>query len=212
VRRPPRRPWRALLASVACTAAVAVGCNPADTPLQRSTALFRDGTCEVGLVGDSLLVGARDIGGIVRRFEELGCGIRGLDARQSRSTREGVDIVQQWALDGRLPRVLVVALGTNDCSGPAVEPQVRRLLEIIGADRPVVWVNAWRRGCDGWINDALLRTQQALGARADGGNLWILNHWQWVADDRSVLATDGVHLTAEGYRRHAERIVRSVAG
>jgi lysophospholipase L1-like esterase len=212
VRRSRRGPWRALLAVLAGAAVVAVGCNPADTPFERSTTVFGGTGCEVGLVGDSLLVGARDAGGLIARFQERGCGVTGLDARQSRSTREGADVVQRWAETGRLPRVLVVALGTNDCSSASFVPQMRRILQLAGPDRPVVWVNVWRRGCDGWVNDALWRAQQELGGRADGGNLWILNHWQWVADGAAVLAPDGVHLGVEGYRRHADRIVRSVVG
>ena len=187
---------------------VLAGCNPPDTPLQRA-----GGNCVVGVVGDSLTVGARDSGGLVQRFAARGCAVTAIDARTSRPSTEGAAIVESWAASDRLPAILVVALGTNECSAPSFIPSARRILAAAGPNRPVVWVNTWRPGCDTAVNDSLFALQNELtAARADGGNLWILNHWSWIFDARWALARDGIHLNPSGYAAYADRIVTAVAG
>lgn len=201
-----------VVVGVVLALSVATGCDPESTPLQRSTALNVDGACEVGIVGDSLVVGARDIGRLTQVLASRGCAVTAVDARTGRSTAEGANVVDAWAALGALPRVLVVGLGTNDCNAAAFEAQVRRILARVGPDRPVVWVNSWRPGCDTALNDVLFAVQAELGARSDGGNLWILNHWQWIYENPGLLARDRVHLNADGYRAHAQRIADKVTG
>lgn len=203
-----------LVAAVLATAAVGLvsACNPEDTPLQRSTAIAGDPACQVGVIGDSLTVGARDLGGLVGRFGSVGCSVVNVDARVGRPAAEGASVAEAWAAWNVMPRILVMAVGTNDCSRAAMASAVRRVLDAAGPDRPVVWINTWRRGCDGPVNGALFDAQNALATRPDAGNLWILDHWSAVRADPGQLARDGVHLTAAGYRAHADRIVRSVAG
>lgn len=205
------RPLIAVVLAVAAMGLVSA-CNPEDTPLQRSTTLAGDPACQVGVIGDSLTVGARDLGGLVGRFGSVGCAVVNVDARVSRPAAEGASIAEAWAAWGVMPRILVVAVGTNDCSRGAMTAAVRRVLAAAGPDRPVVWVNTYRRGCDGPVNGALFDVQNELAARPDGGNLWVLDHWGAIRADPGQLARDGVHLTAAGYRAHADRIVRAVAG
>ena len=110
------------------------------------------------------------------------------------------DIVERWKRESTIPPILVVGLGTNDCSASVFERHVRRILSAAG-DRPVVWVNTWRSGCDLAVNDVLLGIQKdELNARADGGNLWIVDHWSWVNSNRGVLSTDRIHLNRPGYK------------
>lgn len=162
----------ALLAVVQAVAFL-TGCNPEDSPRERAAAVTGRGDCRVGLIGDSLLVGARDTGRITERFASVGCTVTAVDAKVSRFTVEGATIAEAWAAFGVMPDILVVGLGTNDCSRDAVLPAVRRTLAAAGPDRPVVWVNSWRPGCDGAINQTLHDVQRELDVRADGGNLWV---------------------------------------
>lgn len=192
--------------------AVASGCNPGVTPLARSSEVFANPRCQVGIVGDSLLLGARDIGGLTAQFGQRGCEVAAVDVRKSRHTSEGLAVIDTWARHGVLPRVLIVGLGTNDCNGEVFDGQVRHVLRLAGPERPVVWINTWRPGCDRALNDALFAIQAELNARPDGGNLWILNHWQWIFENRGFLARDGIHLTSDGYRAHAARLASAVTG
>jgi hypothetical protein len=207
--------WRRTGARVAVVGLVAVlasACNPQETPLARSIGTSGDTGCQVGVVGDSLIVGARDIGGLVQKFNARGCDVTAVDAHTGRHTATGVAVIDAWASHGLLPRILVVGLGTNDCNGAVFDAQVRQVLAVVGPVRPVVWINTWRPGCDRAIDNALFGIQLGLDLRPDSGNLWILNNWQWVFENRGVLARDGIHLTAGGYRWDADRIVQAVVG
>lgn len=207
---PSRRPGaglRLLVAGLAIALGwIATGCNPTDTPISRA-----GGSCSVGVVGDSLTVGARDLGGLAARVSARGCTLVALDARKSRPTAEGASIVEGWASRGALPSILVVALGTNDCSTAAFVPAMNRILAAAGPDRPVVWVNSFRRGCDGAVNGPLLATQLRLGERPDKGNLWIVDNCSWLTARPGLLARDGVHLRdGGGYSQLADRIVAAL--
>jgi lysophospholipase L1-like esterase len=199
--------------ALAIVVALGGGCDPDGSPLGRLQALTGSGACQVGVVGDSLTVGARDTGELVRRFVERDCDVVGIDGRVGRSTAEGASIVESMAATGTLPPILVVALGTNDCSGSAFGGQARRILAAAGTLRPVIWVDVWRVGCDAQVNTALWSLQVERNAlEPDLGNLWILDHWSWIREHPGLLAHDRVHLRAEGYRQYAERIARFVSG
>lgn len=194
---PAMSPRVRLAALVICAAVLAAACVPA--PAQRSAEQFPGARCQVGVVGDSLTVGARDFGGLAGRLAARGCEVTAIDAVQGRSTSVGADVVERWTREGRLPRILVVALGTNDCNARSFSRSAQRIMAAAGG-RPVVWVNTWRVGCDGPIN-AVIGTLPGA---------WVLDHHGWVAAHVSVLSRDGVHLNAGGYAQHAERIANKV--
>lgn len=191
-------------------ALVGSACNPADAPVERSSTVFGNGPCQVGVVGDSLTVGADRFGSIRSVFEDQGCEVLAVDAREGRPTSEGATVVESWAASGTMPRILVVALGTNDCSAETFRRHVARIMAAAGPDRPVVWVNTWRAGCDVGINRVINNTQLGYSQRPDDGNLWIVDFHGWVSLNQGVLSRDRVHLTADGYRQHARRIVDAV--
>lgn len=206
----PVLPYRRRARTFALILAVAVlvACNPPDTPRSR---VGKD--CRVGIVGDSLMVGADAFGALRDRIAAGGCRVTRFDAQVSRPSSEGAAIVEEWARAGLLPRVVVVSLGTNDCHAATFARSVDRILAAAGPNRPVVWVNTWRAGCDRAINDVLTGVRDDLFTRRrDHGNLWIVDHFGSVTANRSVLASDGVHLSRTGYEQHAARIARVVTG
>lgn len=202
----------AILGGLAVLGIVLTSCNPNDTPLARSQVVWDAPECQVGVVGDSLAEGARDLGDLTAKFQARGCEVINIDAEVSRHSTDGAAIVETWAAMDVLPRILVVALGTNECNTAAFAGPFWRILAAAGPDRPVVWVNSWRPGCDLEVNNALFAFQEELNLRADMGNLWIVNHWQWVYENRGVLAGDGIHLNTAGYQGYADRIVAAVLG
>jgi hypothetical protein len=199
---------RALAIAAALVVAVLAlsACNPEGTPRQRAA-----GNCVVGVVGDSLTVGARDYGGLAAKFAARGCTVTAIDARVGRPTVEGAGVVEAWARNGTLPAILVVALGTNDCNPAVFEPAARRIIAAAGG-RPVLWVNTWRARCDGAINGVINSIQLGMNVHPDKGNVWILDHWSWIHANRGMLGRDGLHLSRGGYEAHADRIVASVTG
>ena len=120
-----------------------------------------------------------------------------------------------WGLDGQIspgldeakelrsstPAVWVVQLGTNDIAAEPLDRAryrelVTTMLDTIGADVPVVWVNVHRndRPEASRAFDDTLR----LVART-WPNLTIAD-WDAVAGNEQVLAADGIHLGAGGRR------------
>ena len=175
--------------------------NPLGTPRARA------GRCSVGIVGDSLLVGARDLGDLKARLYDDVCSITAIDGKVGRPSSAGASIVENWASSGSLPAILVVELGTNDCSASVFEQNARRILKAAGSERPIVWVNTWRAGCDTAINGVLDRLRYEGRSRSDGGRLWTVDDHDWITAHRQYLGGDGIHLTAAGYRAYAQRMV-----
>jgi hypothetical protein len=130
-----------------------------------------------------------------------------------------------WGLDGQIspgldeakqlrastPAVWVVQLGTNDIAAEPLDRAryqelVTKMLDTIGADVPVVWVNVHRndRPEASRAFDDTLR----LVARTRP-NLTIAD-WDAVAGHEPVLAADGIHLGAAGADRFVETIALAV--
>jgi lysophospholipase L1-like esterase len=202
-RRRPRIVVTAILAAVAA-ALVLPGCDPPDTPRARS------GRCQVGIVGDSLTVGMVTYGDVEAQLAAAGCATTAVDGVVSRLTHAGATIVEGWAADDALPAILVVELGTNDCTASVFERHARRILVAAGPDRPIVWINTWNPRCDAAINAVIADLQAEGSVRSDGGRLWIVDHRGWIAANRHLLSSDGLHLTAEGYRAYAQRLVEAL--
>lgn len=206
---PPRRarPFArilVLLTGSVALLALASCANPPGTPRARA------GRCNVGIVGDSLLVGAQSSGGLGGKLHENVCSVTVSDGKVGRPTSAGASIVSGWADQDALPAILVVELGTNDCSAGAFEREAREIIESAGPDRPIVWVNTWRPGCDGPINEVIDDLRKESRKDGGGGRLWVVDHHRWIEQNPGYLAPDGIHLTTEGYEEFAQRIVDSL--
>jgi hypothetical protein len=124
-------------------------------------------------------------------------------------TADGVQHLR--ALGVRLPRYVVLSLGTND--DPRLvsrfRASIRGVMAVAGSRRCVVWPNIVRPPAAGTTYAGYNR---ALAAEARArGNLRIVD---WVAMARTHpewLRKDGVHVAAAGYRARAAAIVRALA-
>lgn len=202
--RPASRRVRALglgLLAVAVFALAACNNNPPDTPRARA------GRCQIGMVGDSLTVGVRDYGGIKQKLYDNVCSITDISGKVGRLTSTGATIVEGWKAAGTLPSILIVGLGTNDCTASVFERHARRILAAAGPTRPIVWINTWNPRCATAINGVITKLQAESRRAVKGGRIWILDHHGWISTHKQYLAGDGIHLTTAGYRAHAQRIV-----
>jgi hypothetical protein len=157
-------------------------------------------TTPVTLVGDSLNVG-------IEPYLPDALHGRRIDAHDlvGRATDEGVDVLA--GLGPRLAPVVVVSLGTNDAPGTEANfgRLVRRAVELVGADRCLVWATIVRDGSPrAGFNDVL------ADAATQNGNVRIVDWASLVADAPELLASDAVHGTPDGYRRRAEATARAV--
>ncbi len=194
-----------VLCALVAVAVVATACQPAGTPRSRVRA------CQVGVIGDSLTVGANQ-SGLREAFSRRGCTLAFSNARSGRPTSEGATLAENIARVGWMPQILVVALGTNDWDPVVFERHARRILAAAG-NRPVVWVNTYKGNNlanSQSINNVLVRLQIERSGLAGGGNLWVWDHYGFVAANRGVLAGDRVHLSGGGYRVHAANIAAAV--
>jgi lysophospholipase L1-like esterase len=154
----------------------------------------------VTLVGDSLNVGIEPF-----LREELDGWRVDANDRVGRTTREGIDELRR--LGAQLAGVVVVSLGTNDLDGSEEEFRglVGEAIEIVGPGRCLLWATIVRAGVERRGLDRVLRT-----ASAANGNVRLVDWAEMVAQDDSLLASDLVHGTPEGYARRAEETARAV--
>ena len=133
-----------------------------------------------------------------------------VNAKSGRPTAPTVDILSQWASAYRLPRRIVMAVGSNDIFNPSVfSAQVNRVMTITGPTITVYWpeihVSRWSQSTGVQVadqrNSAWLNTQ-LYAAAAKHPNLKIISWATFLAEKPAyqigTYLTDGVHTTAAG--------------
>jgi lysophospholipase L1-like esterase len=126
----------------------------------------------------------------------------------SRHAFEGADVLRGYG--SSLPRVIHVSLGTNDDprSVEAFRAAIREVMDVAGPRRCVVWANIVRPPVEGASYTGYNRAlAQESGPRE---NLRVVNWARMVRQNPHWLATDGVHVSAEGYQARATAVARSV--
>ena len=187
--------------------AMVVGAAPAQAGPRRydTHATFR--AASVWVYGDSITY--FDYPELRTRF--AGQGLRSaVDAEYGIRTKPAVDrLEQRIAYLHRAPRVLVMALGTNDTDDPSVIPaQMERVARLVPSTTTVVWVNVWKRS---WNIAASYQARDVAGTADVNQDVaaFVAAHrnfrvadW-WSALNRSnprVYLSDGVHTIASSGR------------
>jgi hypothetical protein len=184
---------RSWAAAVVCAGAALGGVSPA----AGGTSADDTSRGVLFVQGDSLTVGSKkairhNLRGQFRTIK--------VDAEVGRSTTTGI----QRLYGGRKANVWVVALGTNDGPDPkAMRRHVRTVLKRAG-DRQVLWVSVWRSPDYKRLNRMLSRVDRK------STQLSVLRWDKVIKHDRGLLASDGVHLTVEGYKVRGRMIADAV--
>lgn len=157
--------------------------------------------------GDS--IGVSTFRDLAVRLAPSGTGLA-VNAKSGRPTTPTVDILSQWATAYRLPRRIVMAVGSNDIFNPSVfSAQVNRVMTITGPNVTVYWpeihVSRWSQSTgiqvadrrnSGWLN------AQLYAAAAKHENLKIISWATFLAQRPGyrigAYLSDGVHTTAAG--------------
>jgi lysophospholipase L1-like esterase len=130
----------------------------------------------------------------------------------SRRLDWGIDQVVRARGQRQLPRYVIVALGTNDISWETpttTERRVRSLLDRLGPDREVIWVDlhltrsSWLNARAAWFNDLLRRIESKRP------NLTVVD-WHRVARAHGIRGWDGIHYGPYGYRLRARTVLASL--
>jgi hypothetical protein len=151
------------------------------------------------LIGDSLAVGVRSLlPGLLPGWQVS------VDGRVSRPLAEGMSILRDTTIPSDGSTVLAISLFTND--DPTHIAQLRTAVEQtlarVGTNGCVVWATITRPAVNGVTYDAansLLRRMAQENSR-----LRIVPWAEQTAARPSLLAPDGVHPTAPGYRLRAQ--------
>lgn len=174
------------------------------TPQAISAAVANDG---VFAFGDS--IGMTTFHDLAVRLLPSGTMLA-VNAKSGRPTAPTVDILSQWAATYRLPRRIVMAVGSNDIFNPSVfTAQVDRVMTITGPKVTVYWpeihVSRWSQSAgiqvadqrnSGWLN------AQLYSAATKHANLRIISWATFLAQKPGyripAYLSDGVHPTAAG--------------
>lgn len=152
----------------------------------------------VSFLGDSVMLGAQ--GAIRHAF--AGWDLR-FDARESRSTTDGLPIAQRWRPS--LRDAIVVQLGTNDGGIPSYyRIHMQRILHALRGVPVVVWLNIAHARSYYALDDQVIRDE--LSHRPNT----VLADWNAALPADGAYA-DGLHLTPSGGVAMA-RLARQVLG
>jgi lysophospholipase L1-like esterase len=168
---------------VALVSALVVGCAPPRPPVPAGSVLA---------IGDSVMV---------RAAPALAARGIAVDAVTSRQFKSAVPLVGLLAAAGRLPKTVVVHLGTNGSFSMAT---CDALVAAVGP-RTLVFVNVNLDGRRSW-EPAVNATLAACAARH---HLRLVN-WKGYSTGRPWFEPDHIHLTANGAVAYADLIRASL--
>lgn len=151
----------------------------------------------VACIGDSVMLGSS---GDLRQVLP-GCYI---DAEVSRYVGGGLDAAKELDAQGRLGKNVVIALGTN---GPIAgyekyEVQTRALLEYLGPDRHIFWVNvycpelSWQQTNNDYLANMV----------KEHPNVTIVDWYSLISQHTDWLSGDGIHPNDEGTAAYAKLV------
>ena len=149
------------------------------------------------VVGDSLTVGAIELGELERRLGGAGFDDVVLVAEEGRDAAWGLEQIE--AFDA-VPPLVVVELGTNRSANPAgfadVVAEIVTALQARGA-RHIAWVTPVHAADD--------RYRDKIDLLEAAGGIDVVADWaEVVHDDPDLIGSDGLHPTEEGYGRLAQ--------
>lgn len=112
----------------------------------------------------------------------------------------------------QLPRVVVVAMGTNDMrwiDRSTTRARMERVLRALGS-RTVVWVDTYASGADRFTKDKQRWINRQIGRLARQSDRVHRVRWGAFAEAEGVRFRDGLHYDRAGTREFARRLVEGV--
>ena len=143
-------------------------------------------------IGDSVMIGA------ARQLARRGIEV---DARCARNPREGIDVLRERRRRGRLPEIVIFALGTNIAVGRG---DIRRALRVVGKRRTLMLVTpfrSWRPFYAGAMHRAARRYRRRTKL-IDWARRANRNQRQWISGD-------GTHVLPAGALAYARILKRA---
>jgi hypothetical protein len=142
-------------------------------------------------IGDSVMIGA------ARQLARRGLEV---DARCARNPREGLDLLKERRRRGKLPEIVVFALGTNIAVTSA---DIRRALRVLGRRRTLMLVTPFRSGRPFYTGP------MRRAARKRPRRVKLIDWSSRASRNRHWIAGDGTHVTPSGAEAYARLLKRA---
>lgn len=151
---------------------------------------------DVLMIGDSVSVRA------IPAFQET-FPFGAIDAAVNRQLFVGEDVYDYYAHQNIVGDVVVFALGTN---GLVTDDQLDELIELVGADKKIFFVNT--RSTQSWMGE----TNEALRRAAERyDNVSVIDWYSYSADKGDLFDGDGTHLTEDGAKTYINLVRDAIA-
>ncbi len=109
-----------------------------------------------------------------------------------------------------LPQTVIVGMGTNDVrwiSNRVTKDRINTLLDALGPNRDILWVNAYGRNGDRFTKDKQNWLNKALDTSAKNRSNVAVMPWDRIARRAGVGFSSPIHYNRAGFRFRAEQIV-----
>lgn len=170
--------------------------KPAVPVIDENNPNLRDAAC----IGDSVMLGSA----MAIRDVLPNCYI---DAKVSRYVGAGLDVARQMDSMGKLGRTVVIALGTNGPLDGQYENQTKALLEYLGPDRLIFWVNVYCPATS-WQNS---NNRYIRKIADEHPNVTIVDWYSVASQHPEWLSGDRIHPNPEGTKVYARLIHDAIA-
>ena len=130
-----------------------------------------------------------------------------IDAKVSRYVGAGLDVARQMDSMGKLGRTVVIALGTNGPLDGQYEKQTKALLEYLGPDRLIFWVNVYCPATS-WQNS---NNRYIRKIADEHPNVTIVDWYSVASQHPEWLSGDRIHPNPEGTKVYARLIHDAIA-
>ncbi|QKE74911.1 acyltransferase family protein [Arthrobacter citreus] len=169
--------------------------NTSQTPTNTNKPDVTDNQKNIFIIGDSIVINS--IPQLKKTYPSLS-----VNAKIGRQFTEATSIIQQAKNTNSLGNIVVIELGTN---GPFTGKQMSSLIDLIGKDRKILFVNTRvPRPWESFVNKTLREVSNRYP------NTRVLDWHSASANHSSYFSPDGVHLKPNGAKVFASLVTNAI--
>lgn len=150
----------------------------------------------ISVIGDSVFLGAAPA------FQKLQSNVV-IDAKVSRQVYQGLDVAKKLDKKNKLGNTVIISLGTNGKFNPATGQE---LIDYIGADRTIFWVNAYGKELD--FQKEVNQTIREMVKK--NSNVHLISWAEEGKKHPGWFYQDGIHLNTKGQEGFAKFIQKEI--
>lgn len=158
---------------------------------------------EIYILGDSLMVGMKNTGGLENKLTQAGWEVKGIEATEGDTIAKAIPKANPGSTTGNI----IIALGTNREGNLASQIDLLiNKLRSSSSNAKIYWVNTYSKSSDySDVNKTLLE-------KSTQDNYSIIDWYTEVSKNPSKysFANDGIHHTSEGYNAKADFLVSQI--